>query len=667
MTQARFLPYASRGPPFEVAASHPARPRIPLIPETAPHAAIVPAWRPHGPRFKVLGRLLAVLAALALLALASTAYERRSAARQLEAFRLWGETWQPARAAAATLEAAGAAYAAGVSCGGAGHGAAERAAGEVDRVLGSLAVLPAQETAALSARWRTLREAGRARCEASHDLSARSAALDDAHAAFASASRALGGTLDARLATALAAWRAQAEGKAFASDALMGTLVLSLAVIGLLMVRWSRALMAAFLAATERVGHGDLSSRLPEGRDDEIGMLAVHFNRMTAMLEGTTVTKGSLEASQAALARVNESLAGRLEESKRLQRAVLTAAAEWRLSLDALPMPVVVLDGEGRVRRLNRAAALLAGRETEACVGLPVEELEPSQPWRAMRDLWEHRQGSQAQLISVREGSRTFAVTLHLISDHEGGRELWLARAKDATRDVELHERLKREGRVADLGRFVAGIAHEVRNPLFGILANLDAWEDEAGTGMNEFGQRIRREAQRLQEFMNDLLDYGRPVQVNRERVALPAVWRGIEPAIRPAADRAGIRLQTPNGGDGPYVVGDERRLGQALSNLMMNAIQHTPAGGTVSLRAEEGAEYDDCVVTDTGTGFEAAALVSAFEPFYTRRQGGTGLGLAIVKRFVEDMGGSVAASNRPGGGAEVRLRFFRKREERER
>jgi signal transduction histidine kinase len=98
-----------------------------------------------------------------------------------------------------------------------------------------------------------------------------------------------------------------------------------------------------------------------------------------------------------------------------------------------------------------------------------------------------------------------------------------------------------------------------------------------------------------------------------------------------------------------------------------MNAIQHTPAGGTVSLRAEEGAEYDDCVVTDTGTGFEAAALVSAFEPFYTRRQGGTGLGLAIVKRFVEDMGGSVAASNRPGGGAEVRLRFFRKREERER
>ena len=112
---------------------------------------------------------------------------------------------------------------------------------------------------------------------------------------------------------------------------------------------------------------------------------------------------------------------------------------------------------------------------------------------------------------------------------NDGGRELWLARAKDATRDVELHERLQREGRVADLGRFVAGIAHEVRNPLFGILANLDAWEDEAGPGLSEFGQRIRREAQRLQEFMNDLLDYGRPVQVSRERVALPAVWRAIE------------------------------------------------------------------------------------------------------------------------------------------
>lgn len=629
-------------------------------------STVLSAWRPQGPRFKVLGRLLTVLAALALLALGSTAYERMTASRRLEELRLWGDTWQPARTAAASLESAAAAYAtAAAGCGAQERPALERASAEVDRALGGLVALP--EQVGLTTRWHALREAGRARCAVSPPPEAALAALGRAHQELDAASRALARSLDARLAADLATWRAQAERETVASDALMGTLALSLVLIGLLMVRWSRALMATFLAATERVAHGDLSSRLDERRDDEIGMLAVHFNRMTAMLEGTTVTKGSLEASQQALARVNESLAGRLEESKRLQQAVLTAAAEWRLSLDALPMPVVVLDGEGRVRRLNRAAALLAGRETDACVGLPVEELEPAQPWRAMRDLWEHRQGSQSQMITVREGSTTYAVTLHLISDHEGGRELWLARAKDATRDVELHERLQREGRVADLGRFVAGIAHEVRNPLFGILANLDAWEDEAGAATSEFGLRIRRETQRLQEFMNDLLDYGRPVQVRRERVSLPAVWRTIEPQVRPAAERAGIRLEVPDGDLGPYVVGDERRLGQALANLMMNAVQHTPAGGTVALRVEEGAEYDDCVVSDTGVGFEAPALVSAFEPFYTRRQGGTGLGLAIVKRFVEDMGGSVAASNRPAGGAEVRLRFFRKREERAR
>jgi PAS domain S-box-containing protein len=650
-------------------ANAPAQGRIPLTPETAASTAIPPTSGPRGPRFKVLGRLLALLAALALVALGSTAYERVTAARQLEAFREWSDRWLPARASVAAVEAGGAAYTATVAaCAADSAPAAERAAADVERALAGLGGWPdAEARRDLAARWRVLHEAGRARCAATGDAgNARTAAVVAAHQALARASHQMGQTLDARLEADLQSWRGTAASQAFVSAALMATLALSLAVIGLLMVRWSRALMAAFLAATERVAHGDLASRLDEERDDEIGMLAVHFNRMTAMLEGTTVTKGSLEASQQALAKVNESLAGRLEESKRLQRAVLTAAAEWRLSLDALPMPVVVLDGEGRVRRLNRAAALLAGRETEACVGLPVEELEPVQPWRAMRDLWEHRAGSQSQLINVREGTRTYAVTLHLISDHEGGRELWLARAKDATRDVELHERLQREGRVADLGRFVAGIAHEVRNPLFGILANLDAWEDEAGSGLSEFGQRIRREAQRLQEFMNDLLDYGRPVQVGRERVSLPSVWRGIEPEIRPAADRAGVRLETPNGGDGPYVVGDERRLGQALANLMMNAIQHTPAGGTVALRAEEGTRYDDCVVTDTGVGFDAAALVSAFEPFYTRRQGGTGLGLAIVKRFVEDMGGSVAASNRPDGGAEVRLRFFRKSEERE-
>jgi signal transduction histidine kinase len=574
---------------------------------TASSAAIPPTWGPRGPRFKVLGRLLALLAALALVALGSTAYERVTAARQLEAFRAWSDRWLPARASVAAVEAGAAAYTATVAaCAVDSAPAAERAAADVERALAGLGGWPdAEATRDLAARWRVLHEAGRARCAATGDAgadAARTAAVVAAHHALARAIRQMGQALDARLEADLRSWRGTAASQAFVSGALMATLALSLAVIGLLTVRWSRALMAAFLAATERVAYGDPASRLDEERDDEIGMLAVHFNRMNAMLEGTTATKGSLEASQQALAKVNESLAGRLDESKRLQRAVRTAAAEWRLSLDAVPMPVVVLDGEGGVRRLNRAAVLLAGRETEACVGLPVEDLE----------------------------------------------------------------RLQRGGRVADLGRFVAGIAHEVRNPLFGILANLDAWEDEAGSGLSEFGQRIRREAQRLQEFMNDLLDYGRPVQVGRERVSLPSVWRGIEPEIRPAADRAGVRLETPNGGDGPYVVGDERRLGQALANLMMNAIQHTPAGGTVALRAEEGTRYDDCVVTDTGVGFDAAALVSAFEPFYTRRQGGTGLGLAIVKRFVEDMGGSVAASNRPDGGAEVRLRFFRKSEERE-
>jgi signal transduction histidine kinase len=323
-------------------------------------------------------------------------------------------------------------------------------------------------------------------------------------------------------------------------DAAVGTLVLTLVAIGLSLLRWGRA-------------HGGLTSRPEEGRDQELGMRTVHLDRMTAMVEGSAATKDSLEASLQALTRVNESLAGRIDETKRLQRAVLTA---------------------------------------------------------------------------------------------------------------ERRERPGAEAPGADLGRFVAGIAHEVRDPLFGILANLDAWEDEAGPGMSEFGARIRREAQRLQRFTNDLLDYGGPVPMRRERVSLPAVWRGIEPGIRSAALRTGVRLETPHGAEGPYVTGDERRLGQALGHVMTNAIQHTPAGGTVSLRVAEDARYADCVVADTGDGFDAAALASAFEPFSMRRQRGTGLGLAIVKRFVEDMGGSVAVSNRPGGGAEVRLRFSRKLEE---
>jgi signal transduction histidine kinase len=113
----------------------------------------------------------------------------------------------------------------------------------------------------------------------------------------------------------------------------------------------------------------------------------------------------------------------------------------------------------------------------------------------------------------------------------------------------------------------------------------------------------------------------------------------------------------------GPVLM-DRKRVTQVLQNLVENAIQHTPASGTVTIEAEEvqsnGRGWIACSVSDSGAGIAAGDLPHIFEPFFTRRKGGTGLGLSIVQRIVELHGGTIEARNRPGGGASMTLRLPR-------
>ena len=340
----------------------------------------------------------------------------------------------------------------------------------------------------------------------------------------------------------------------------------------------------------------------------------------------------------------------RLEEAARLRQALTAAAEEWRLSFDGVPASVIVLDAHGRIRRLNRAAASLAGREPAACIGVPVEDLAPGRPWISLREMWERRDGAYSQQLAVRDRAAVWNLSLHRISDSP---DLWLGRASDITHDVRMLELAREEKQSAEFGRFVAGVAHEVRNPLFGILANLDALEDVTEGAFREYAGRIRREAERLRQLMADLLEYGKPSPPQIKGVDLQDVWKGIGEELQREALAARVHLEVAFPKPA-RVLADSARLAEVVANLVENAIQHTPRGGQVCLRGEGRGPRYECTVEDTGKGFVAEDLALVFEPFYSRRKGGTGLGLAIVKRFVEEMGGRVVASNRVDGGAAV-------------
>ena len=236
--------------------------------------------------------------------------------------------------------------------------------------------------------------------------------------------------------------------------------------------------------------------------------------------------------------------------------------------------------------------------------------------------------------------------------------------ARDITGTVELQESLRRSETMSAMGSLVAGVAHEVRNPLFGISANLDAFEShvEAGTALRPFLNFMRGEVDRLTALMQDLLDYGRPAHSALSPGDLGEVLaEAVGSCASLALSREVVSTNLVPAGLPPVLM-DRKRLVQVFQNILQNAIQLSPAGSAVTVEgtADEGPEGRTVAVTvsDSGPGFAADDLPRAFEPFFSRRRGGTGLGLAIVQRIVEAHAGSVTVGNRPAGGAVISVRL---------
>jgi PAS domain S-box-containing protein len=351
------------------------------------------------------------------------------------------------------------------------------------------------------------------------------------------------------------------------------------------------------------------------------------------------------------------------EERQRLLESDLRQAAEqWRQTFDALDLGIVLADAEGRIVRLNRSALDEAGGPGFLdAVGRPLDVLPEAQPWSSVRDL--HRQVGEKRVsvaAEAREEStgRSFYFLASPWFRGEGEPPWRVVSFRDVTDYTTMQEQLRRARIMEAMGSLVAGVAHEVRNPLFSISATVDALEAEIGQRPEfaEYASLLRTQVGRLSQLMRDLLDYGKPAVLRRAPTHLADVLRRAGRACSALARDRKVELVEQLGEDLPVLEIDAPRAEQVFENLLANAIQHAPAGSTVRLAAAVDPSGTEprvrCSVEDEGPGLEAENLALIFEPFFSRRKGGTGLGLSIVRRVVEAHGGSVAAANREGGGA---------------
>jgi len=355
------------------------------------------------------------------------------------------------------------------------------------------------------------------------------------------------------------------------------------------------------------------------------------------------------------------------EKQQRLHISLQQSAMEWRQTFSAIDFPVLIVDLAGKIRRANEATEQIVGIGAEEIVEKTIAELGSYQPWKKAAELIEiirNNQSPVSEEVKCDLTGKTWAITVYLITEFGSAGERAILIAQDITKRVELEASLRQSEMMSLLGSLVAGVAHEVRNPLFGISSILDAFETRFSdrTEYQRYTNVLRDEIGRLTVLMEELLEYGKPFRGDLYLVPIEEMTSRSIRACLPAAELAGVTLLSNVADSLPKIRIDRRRLSKVFVNLIENAIQHSPSGSTVTVEAfrvhDGDQEWIQCAIRDSGPGILEQDVPKIFEPFFSKRRGGTGLGLAIAHRIMEEHGGKLVAGNNPEGGACMIARF---------
>jgi len=227
---------------------------------------------------------------------------------------------------------------------------------------------------------------------------------------------------------------------------------------------------------------------------------------------------------------------------------------------------------------------------------------------------------------------------------------------------LEYERQLVQSGRLAAIGELAAGVAHEINNPLFAILGLTEFLlkETEPGSLAHKRLELIQESGIEIKEIVRALLDFARENADERRVVLFEDVIRSTLDLVRRTNAHKGIELVDTYDGSGAEVVATPSQLKQVVLNLIANARQAMPDGGTVHVDVRREGDFVVASVADDGPGIAPEVRERIFEPFFTTRRttGGTGLGLSVGLGIAESHGGTLTVSSEPGAGATFTLRL---------
>lgn len=410
---------------------------------------------------------------------------------------------------------------------------------------------------------------------------------------------------------------------------------------------------AALRVKGRLLGILNLDSATVNAYDDTIGETAAAFaNQAAIAIENAQLNEAVRRHAEELEARVIDRTM-ELELERKRTAAVLDTAGEG----------IILTDPDGHIQYINPAMERLTGFQNDEVVGQNSRLWQSGQTSPALyHEMWTHiKRGHiwQGELVNRRKDGTLYdaALTIAPLTDAAGQITGFVGVQRDITHQKEL-DRLKDE--------FVSNVSHELRTPIANVKLYLSLLTRGKPEKQPEYLQTLRRETARLEQLIEDLLDLSR-LDLGTTKTELGPIDLAtlLAPLVADRSALASARQLTVDYQAEPgrvMAVADSTLLVQVASNLLTNAINYTPAGGTVSViigwQQSEDQRWATFSVKNSGPGISEADRPHLFERFYRGEAGrksgaaGTGLGLAISRQIVDRLGGRITVDSQPGQGA---------------
>ncbi len=366
---------------------------------------------------------------------------------------------------------------------------------------------------------------------------------------------------------------------------------------------------------------------------------------------------------------LNLQLLGQQIHSDRMK--MLSERSSYQHAVDQLEDGLLFFDAARRVQFLNLAAELVVGRPGREAVGAPLEAiLEPQHP---LRQLVEQAvaQGSDMRGVAATlpvDGvpSEFFVSVFTVTSGPDGAHGGALVLLKDAkslrVSARTLQSLIRYLARLTALGRATSEVAHEVKNPLNAMAIHLALLSDQLGNAPEQVGRTldvIRHEVDRLDSVVERFTSTVRAPEAMRKPLDLHAVLGDVTSLLEAEWRDRGVAFALELDPTLSVIAGDEELLRTAFMNIVVNACEGMPDGGSVTIRsAPDSPGFVRVAVSDTGTGIPADDMDRIFAAGFTTKAAGSGIGLALVRRIIDTHNGDVEILSRVGRGTTVVVRL---------